>query len=76
MSRLKGWMEVVDDCGSHKYHVSSVKDGCYYFTETTLDDHKLRYNEREGRIEELLPEKKVWDVFSAYIYQVDFLRNE
>ena len=75
MKKLAGWMEIVDDFGSHKYRVPSVKDGCYYFAERTLDDHKLRYNEREGRIEELLPEKNVWDVFSAYVYQADFLKN-
>lgn len=75
MKWMKGWMEIVDDFGHHKYHVLKVDGGCYYFRETTLDGNKLRYNENEGRIEEYLEDKDTWDVFSAYVYQVDFLAN-
>ena len=75
MKWMKGWMEIVDDFGSHKYHVLKVDNGCYYFQEKTIDGNKLRYNENEGRIEEYLEDKDTWDVFSAYVYQVDFLAN-
>lgn len=76
MGNVRGWMEIVDDFGSHRYIITKIADGCYYFKEKTLaGDHKLRYNEREGRIEEYKPEAGGWDVFSQYIYQVDFLKN-
>lgn len=71
---VKGWMNIVDDFGNHRYIVTRIEGGCYYFRETTLlGNHKLRYNEREGRIEEL--DRSGWDVYSQYVYQVDFLPN-
>ena len=77
MGAAKGWMEIVDDFGCRKFTVTSIADGCYYFKEKTLlEDRKLRYNEKEGRIEEYLPETGSWDVYSQYIYQVDFLKNQ
>ena len=73
---VKGWMTITDDFGNHRYIVTRVEDGCYYFKETTLlDNHSLRYNENEGRIEEYKPEWGGWDVYSQYVYQADFLPN-
>ena len=75
--KILGWMDVVDDFGNHRYRVTRISDGCYYFAEKTLgSDHKLRYNSKEGRIEEFVPEKDYWDVFSQYIYQTDFFQNQ
>ncbi len=77
MSTVKGWLEIVDDFGGHKYTVTRISDGCYYFKEKTLlEDHKLRYNEMECRIEEYLPESGTWDVYIQYIYQADFLKKQ
>lgn len=74
--KVKGYMDIVDDYGSHHYTVRNVKDGCYYFIQKTLDGNALRYNEKEGRVEELIPDGKGWDVYSAYIYQADFITKE
>ena len=78
MSRkLLGWLEVVDDYGNHKYSVSKIEGDCYYLNQTTfLEDHPLRYNKKEERIEEFFPEDNCWDVYSQYLYQVDFIPNQ
>lgn len=70
--KIKGILEIVDDYSEKHYKVKSIKDGCYYFVETTVDNMPLRYNETEGRIE-FLTGKNSWDVYSAYIYQVNFI---
>ena len=72
--KVKGYLDIVDDYGNHRYTVTRIEDGCFYFLQKTLDGNALRYNEREGRVEELLPGGKGWDVFSAYIYQADFIK--
>ena len=76
MKATKGWLEIVDDFGERRYRVLKIENGCYYFAEKTLTEHKLRYNEREGRIEEHKSEAGGWDVYSAYIYQASFIKNE
>ena len=76
MKATKGWLEIVDDFGERRYRVLRIDNGCYYFAEKTIDDRSLRYNEREGRIEEYLKDKNVWDVYSAYVYQASFIKNE
>lgn len=53
--KVKGYLDIVDDYGNHRYTVTRFEDGCFYFLQTTLDGNALRYNEREGRVEELLP---------------------
>lgn len=74
--KLLGWLEIVDDYGSHKYSVSKIEDDCYYLRQTTfLEDHALRYNKRKNRIEEYIPEEDLWDVYSQNIYQANFVKN-
>lgn len=74
--KIIGWLEIVNDYGERRYSVTRIQDGCYYFAEKTLlENHKLRYNKNEGRIEEYKPDADMWDVFDQYIYQADFIRN-
>ena len=75
MKATKGWLEIVNDFGERRYRVMKIEDGCYYFAEKTLDGNRLRYNEREGRIEEYKEDKGYWDVFDQYIYFASFLKN-
>ena len=78
--KIVGWMEIIDDYGSHKYTVTKVLNGCYYFLQKTLDGHELRYNERTGWVEYLyhsaMHERDFWDVYSAYVYQADFIKKQ
>lgn len=76
MKATKGWLEIVSDFGERTYRVMKIEDGCYYFAEKTLlDGNRLRYNEREERIEEYKEDKGYWDVYDQYIYNVSFLKN-
>ena len=76
MKATKGWLAIVDDFGEKRYRVTKIEDGCYYFAEKTLaDGSRLRYNEKEGRIEEYKEANGYWDVYDQYIYQVDFIKN-
>lgn len=75
MKATKGWLEIVNDYGERRYRVMKIEDGCYYFAERTWDGNRLRYNEREGRIEEYKIDKGYWDVYDQYIYQASFLKN-
>ena len=75
MERIKGWLEIVDDYGEHKYTVIKIEKGSYYFAEKNLYGNMLRYNEKRGMIEEAQPVTHFWDVWSAYIYQATFVRR-
>ena len=72
--KIMGWFEVLDDFGRHIYTVSRIgKRGCYYFTQRTLlGNHRMRYNENTGCVEELLDSGN-WDVYSSYVYQTRFI---
>lgn len=63
-----------DDCGKRDYSVSSIKDGMYYLWQRRWDGRRLRYNSIEGIIEHYNEEKKIWDVETSYVYQVEIIR--
>lgn len=73
--KIAGWLDIVDDYGNHHYTVSRKESGCYYLVQKTLgDEHALRYNENSGAVEEQL-DSGVWDIYSPYVYQADFIRR-
>lgn len=75
MKATKGWLEIVNDFGERRYRVMKIEDGCYYFAEKSWGGNCLRYNERNGSIEEYKEDKGYWDVYDQYIYGASFLKN-
>ena len=64
------FVAVADDYGENTFEISSERDGVY---QKTCDGHRLRYNEREGRVEQYDEDKGRWDVYIAHIYSANFI---